>query len=241
MFSSRIYSVSAFLKKFTLQSCHFSGTTRKLNKVSLYLQRAKLIDSIRLCLRSNVAESSLVDILNIPSLDSFVVSNALRSAPSAGSALYLVETLKKVKDFSHSQDTLHALAKILAKSGQIGKLEALIDAINTGKFVNVAYISFMDRMRWYAEAGDLNSVTGVWDEWRRTLDKHPCTESYNIVMKLCIEKGRDAEAVKVFCRMIEEGALPNCRTYTVIIQHLLKFEKLDSAVELFLAAAAYEN
>ncbi|KAL0430350.1 UNVERIFIED_CONTAM: Pentatricopeptide repeat-containing protein [Sesamum radiatum] len=146
-------------------------------------------------------------------MDSFVVSNALRSAPSA--------------------DTLHALAKILAKSGQIGKLEALIDAINTGKFVNVAYISFMDRMRWYAEAGDLNSVTGVWDEWRRTLGKHPCSESYNIVMKLCIEKGRDAEAVKVFCRMIEEGALPNCRTYTVIIQHLLKFGKLDSAVELF--------
>ncbi|XP_020551961.1 pentatricopeptide repeat-containing protein At5g66631 isoform X2 [Sesamum indicum] len=233
MFSSRIYSVSAFLKKFTLQSCNFSVTTRKLNKVSLYLQRAKLIDSIRLCLRSNVAESSLLNILSCPSLDSFVVSNALRSAPSAGSALYLVETLKKVKDFSHSQDTLHALAKILAKSGQIGKLEALIDAINSGKFVNVAYISFMDRMRWYAEAGDLNSVTGVWDEWRRTLDKHPCTESYNIVMKLCIEKGRDTEAVKVFCRMIEEGAIPNCRTYTVIIQHLLKFGKLDSAVELF--------
>ncbi|KAL0396654.1 UNVERIFIED_CONTAM: Pentatricopeptide repeat-containing protein [Sesamum calycinum] len=233
MFSSRIYSVSAFLKKLALQSCHFSGTTRKLNKVSLYLQRAKFIDSIRLCLRSNVAESSLVNILSSPSLDSFVVSNALRSAPSPGSALYLVETLKKVKEFSHSQDTLHALAKILAKSGQIGKLEALIDAINTGKFVNVAYISFMDRMRWYAEAGDLNSVTGVWDEWRRTLDKHPCTESYNIVMKLCIEKGKDAEAVKVFCRMIEEGALPNCRTYTVIIQHLLKFGKLDSAVEVF--------
>ncbi|KAK4409766.1 Pentatricopeptide repeat-containing protein [Sesamum angolense] len=200
MFSSRIYSVSAFLKKLAPQSCHFSGTTRKLNKVSLYLQRAKFIDSI---------------------------------SPLTGSALYLVETLKKVKEFSHSQDTLHALAKILAKSGQIGKLEALIDAINAGKFVNVAYISFMDRMRWYAEAGDLSSVTGVWDEWRRTLDKHPCTESYNIVMKLCIEKGKDAEAVKVFCRMIEEGALPNCRTYTVIIQHLLKFGKLDSAVEVF--------
>ncbi|KAL0380950.1 UNVERIFIED_CONTAM: Pentatricopeptide repeat-containing protein [Sesamum angustifolium] len=233
MFSSRIYSVSAFLKKLAPQSCHFAGTTRKLNKVSLYMQRAKFIDSIRLCLRSNVAESSLVNILSSPSLDSFVVSNALRSAPSPGSALYLVETLKKVKEFSHSQDTLHALAKILAKSGQIGKLEALIDAINTGKFVNVAYISFMDRMRWYADAGDLNSVTGVWDEWRRTLDKHPCTESYNIVMKLCIEKGKDAEAVKVFCRMIEEGALPNCRTYTVIIQHLLKIGKLDSAVEVF--------
>lgn len=204
-----------------------------MNKVSLYLQRAKLIDSIRLCLRSNSPETSLVNILSSPSLDSFVVANALRSAPSPVSALYLIETLKKIENFSHSQDTLHALAKILAKSGQTGKLGALIDAINTGKFINVAYVSFMDRMRWYADAGDLNEVTGVWHQWRRTLDKHPCTESYNIVMKLSVEKGMDAEAVKVFCRMIEEGALPNCRTYTVIIQHLIKFGKLDSAIKLF--------
>ncbi|KAK6152669.1 hypothetical protein DH2020_012308 [Rehmannia glutinosa] len=123
--------------------------------------------------------------------------------------------------------------KILAKSGQTGKLGALIDAINTGQFINVTYISFMDRMRWYADSGDLNEVTNVWDEWRRTLDKHPCTESYNIVMKLSVEKGMDEKAVNVFRRMIEEGALPNCRTYTVIIQHLIKFEKLDSAIELF--------
>ncbi|KAI3462804.1 hypothetical protein Pfo_019467 [Paulownia fortunei] len=233
MYSSRLYSINIFFKNFTLQACRFSGTPRNLNKVSLYLQRAKLIDSIRLCLRSNAPESSLVNILSSPSLDSFVVTNALRSAPSPVSALSLIETLKKIKDFSHSQDTLHALAKILAKSGQTGKLGALIDAINTGKFLNVAYISFMDRMRWYADACDLNEVTGVWDEWRRTLDKHPCTESYNIVIKLCVEKGMDAEAVKVFCRMIEEGALPNCRTYTVIIQHLIKFGKLDSAMEIF--------
>lgn len=201
--------------------------------MSLYLQRAKLIDSLRLCLRSSSPNSSLASILSSPSLDSFVVTNALRSAPSPASALYLIENLKKIETFSHSQETLHALAKILAKSGQTGKLGALIDAINTGKFINVAYVSFIDRMRWYAIAGDLNEVSGVWHEWRRTLDKHPCTESYNIVMKLCVEKGMDTEAVKVFSRMIEEGALPNCRTYTVIIQHLIKFEKLDSAVKLF--------
>lgn len=198
----------------------------------MYLQRAKLIDSIRMCLRSNAPQGSLVNILSSPSLDSFVVTNALQSAPSPVSALYLIETLKKI-NFSHSQETLHARAKILAKSGQTGELGALIDAINTGKFINVAYISFMDRMRWYAAAGDLNEVIGVWEEWKRTLDKHPCTESYNVVMKLYVEKGMDEGAVKVFSRMIEEGALPNCRTYTVVIQHLVKFGKLDSAMNLF--------
>ncbi|KAL7135580.1 hypothetical protein ABFS83_11G107100 [Erythranthe nasuta] len=233
MYSSRLYSVSIFLKNYTLRTCHFSTAARNLNKVTLYLQRAKLIDSIRLCLRSNAPETSLVNILNNPSMDSFVVTNALRSAPSPVAALSLVETLKNIKDFSHSQDTLYALAKILAKSGQTSKLGALIDAINSGKFVNVAYVSFMDRMRWYAETGDLDEVTNVWEEWRRALDKHPCTESYNIVMKLCVEKGFDERAINVFCRMIDEGALPNCRTYTVVIQHLIKFEELDSAMRIF--------
>ncbi|KAL6575468.1 hypothetical protein OROMI_012753 [Orobanche minor] len=177
--------------------------------------------------------SSLTNILRSPSLDSFVVTNALRSAPSPVSALQLIEILKKVETFSHTQETLHALANILAKSGQTSMLGALIDAINTGKFVNVAYVNFMDRMRWYAAAGDLNEVTGIWHEWGRTLDKHTCTESYNILMKLCIDKDMDAEAVKLFSRMIEEGALPNCRTYTLIILHLVKFEKLDSAMKIF--------
>ncbi|KAL7094560.1 hypothetical protein ACP275_11G111500 [Erythranthe tilingii] len=233
LYSSRLYSASIVLKNYTLRTCHFSTAARNLNKVTLYLQRAKLIDSIRLCLRSKAPEVSLVNILNNPSMDSFVVTNALRSSPSPVAALSLIETLKSIKDFSHSQDTLYALAKILAKSGQTSKLGALIDAINSGKFVNVAYVSFMDRMRWYAETGDLDEVTNVWEEWRRASDKHLCTESYNIVMKLCVEKGFDERAIQVFCRMIDEGALPNCRTYTVIIQHLIKFEKLDSAMRIF--------
>ncbi|KAL6559259.1 hypothetical protein OROGR_004376 [Orobanche gracilis] len=61
--------------------------------------------------------------------------------------LQLIDILKKIETFSHTQETLHALAKILAKCGQTSKLRALVDAINTGKFINVAYVSFMDRMR----------------------------------------------------------------------------------------------
>ncbi|KAL8030040.1 hypothetical protein ABFX02_14G261900 [Erythranthe guttata] len=112
--------------------------------------RPKLIDSMRLCTRLNAPESSPVNIFNNPSMDSFVVINALRSAPSPIAALCLIEKLKKIKDFPHSKDTLYALAKILAKSGQASKLRALIAAFNSGKFVNVAYVSFLDRMKWNA-------------------------------------------------------------------------------------------
>ncbi|GFZ18632.1 tetratricopeptide repeat (TPR)-like superfamily protein [Actinidia rufa] len=201
------------------------------NKVSLYLQRAKLIDSIRLALRSN-ASRSLVPILNDPALDSFVVTNALRCAPSPDSALSLAETLKTIPHFTHTQHTLYALAKVLAKSQQTAKLKALVNAINSGKFPNVACVSFMDSMRWYATAGDLDLVLGVWNEWRN-FDKRRCAESYNIVMSLYVQKRMNSEAVKIFYMMIDERVAPNARTYTVMIEHLVNSGKLDSARQIF--------
>uniref|UniRef100_A0A5B7AD21 Pentacotripeptide-repeat region of PRORP domain-containing protein n=1 Tax=Davidia involucrata TaxID=16924 RepID=A0A5B7AD21_DAVIN len=213
-------------------STRYFASNSYINKVSLYLERARLIDSIRLSLRSN-PPSSLIPLLNDPALDSFVVTNALRSAPSPDSALSLIETLKSVPHFSHNQNTLYTLAKILAESQQTAKLKALIDAINSGKFTNVARISFMDQMQWFAAAGDLDAVVHVWDEWRASLQRRPCTESYNIVMGVYAQMGKNPEAVKIFDRMIAEGAIPNSRTYTVLIKHLVNSGKLDSAMEIF--------
>ncbi|CAH9072092.1 unnamed protein product [Cuscuta epithymum] len=232
MFLGRLYKITCPPNHLTVQFHHFSKT-RNVNKVIVYLERARLIDSIRLCLRSDSTES-LSDLLRNPSLDSFVVTNAIRSAPSPESALFFVESLKEIPHFSHTTNSLYALAKVLARSGQMGKLQALINGINTGKFTNVARVSYMDRMRWYAAAGDLDEVNNIWIEWKRTLQKkHPCTESYNIIVDLCAQKGKDFEAVKVFKEMINDGALPNSRTYTVIINHLVTSGKFDSAVQVF--------
>ncbi|XP_057951988.1 pentatricopeptide repeat-containing protein At5g66631 [Malania oleifera] len=200
-------------------------------KVSQYLHRAKLIDSIRLGLRSNHPES-LIPLLSDPSVDSFVVSNALRSAPSPESALSLIQTLEAIPHFSHTQNTVYTLAKILAKSHRSSELKDLIDAVNAGKFTNVARVSFMDRMQWYAAAGDLDSVLCVWNDLRVS-QKRPCTESYNIVMSLYVDMGKDMEAVELFYRMIDEGAIPNSRTYTIMIKHLVKCGKVDSAFDVF--------
>lgn len=202
-----------------------------VNEVSLYLQRAKLIDSIRLALRSN-SPRSVVPLLNDPALDSFVVANALRCAPSPESALSLTETLQTLPHFRHTQHTLYALAKILSKSQQIAKLKALVGAINSGKFPNVARVSFMDCMHWYAAAGDLDSVLSVWNEWR-AVQKRPCIESYNIVLGLYARLGKNSEATKTFSMMIDEGVVPNSRTYTVIIEHLLSSGQFTTAIHIF--------
>lgn len=230
VYLSGVFNRQVLFDAFTIQCRNFSRKPIG-NQVSLYLQRAKLIDSIRLTMRSSSPES-LVPILSDPALDSFVVTNALHSAPSPESALFLVESLKGIPRFKHTQNSLHALAKILAKSGQVARLKALINGINSGKFINVARVSFMDRMRWFAAAGDLDEVLCVWKEWR-AVQNRPCTESYNIIMALCAQTNKDFEAVKTFSRLIDEGGLPNARTYTVIIEHLVNLGKLDKAMHIF--------
>ncbi|GJT84891.1 pentatricopeptide repeat-containing protein [Tanacetum coccineum] len=221
---------NATMVKFVLTFVHSFSTKSSKNAVSLYLERARLIDRIRVSLRSSSSDS-LVTILNDPALDSFVVANSLKSAPSPDSALSLIETLKKIPHFTHNQNTLYALAKILGKSGDTRKLKALVNGINSGKFKNVARVSFMDQMKLYAPAGDLESVLCVWHEWR--VVKGPNVESYNIIMGICAQTGKDYEAVKTFSRMIDEGGIPNSRTYTVIIEHLLRSGNLDPAMEVF--------
>ncbi|XP_057449439.1 pentatricopeptide repeat-containing protein At5g66631 [Lotus japonicus] len=201
------------------------------SKVSHYLTRAKLIDSIRLTLRSDTANSSLPTLVNHRLVDSFVVTHALRSAPSADSALSLLHALEDSPYFSHTQNTLHALATVLAKSGRRAELKSLLDDIEAKRFGNVKF-SLMTLLQWHAAARDVDSALRVWDQYR--LDNtHACTESYNVVMALCVEMGNDAEAVRVFQRMIDEGSLPNCRSCTIIMEHLVKSQKLAEAMEVF--------
>lgn len=199
-------------------------------KISLYLHRARLIDSIRLILRSN-APRSLIPLLNDPTVDSFVVANALQSAPSPDSALSLLEILKTIPHFCHTQATIRALAKILAKSQRSAELKSLVDDINTGKFWNVR-ISFMELMKWHAAAGDLESVLHAWNRYRVS-GKQVSIEAYNIVMRLYVQMGKDSEAMQIFHKIISEGAIPNSRTYTVVLEHLANSGKLDSAIKVF--------
>ncbi|KAI3946096.1 hypothetical protein MKX01_024852 [Papaver californicum] len=225
-----------FFAATTTSSRHFCTSNTVANRVTLYLQRAKLIDSIRLALRSSLPTPSLLPLLNDPTLDSFVVTHSLRSAPSPDSALSLVETLKTIPNFSHTQSTLHAITKILAKSKRISELQQLIDAINAGEFKDVGRVRFMDQLRLNAIVGDLDSALRVWKDYRLVLSKskkHPCTESYNLLMSLYKQNGMNLKAVEIFLNMVKKGVNPNSRTYTVVIDHLVSFGKFEAALEVF--------
>ncbi|KAG5379240.1 hypothetical protein IGI04_027082 [Brassica rapa subsp. trilocularis] len=205
------------------------------NKLQHYLSRANLIDSIRLTLRSPpVSETDLTTLLNHRLLDSFVVKNALRSSPSLSSAWSIFKSLKKINpQLSYEAETLHAFATVLAKFHRSSQLKSLIGLVHAGKFGRV-HFSFMNLMNLYATASDFDSVLNTWDEFISSGEgKGCCTESYNIVMQVYVSLGKDADAVQTFDQMINHGGIPNSRTFTIMIEHLVKSGNLDAAMEVF--------
>ncbi|KAI3922029.1 hypothetical protein MKX01_005718 [Papaver californicum] len=219
MILNRIFFFAA-----TTSSRHFCTSNTVVNRVTLYLQRAKLIDSIRFALRSSSPTPSLLPLLNDPALASFVILHSL------------VETLKAIPSFSHTQSILHAITKILAKSKRISELQQVIDAINAGEFKDVGRVRFMDQLRLNAIVGDLDSALRVWKDYRLVLSKskkHPRTESYNLLMSLYKQNGMNLKAVEIFHKIAKKGVNPNSRTYTVVIDHLVSFWKFEAALEVF--------
>ncbi|XP_068635211.1 pentatricopeptide repeat-containing protein At5g66631 [Aristolochia californica] len=210
-----------------------------MNQVAIYLHRARLIDAIRVHLRTNATRS--LDRL-LPCMDSFIATQALRCAPSPDSALSFFHLLKKFtisnpQNNLLSQSTVHAMAKRLSLSGRLLDLHTLISAMNASEFPAVLPPSPMDLLRWYAASNDLDSTTNIFSricsEASSKNQRHPCTEAYNIMMNLYAKNGHDRPAVMLFLRMIEEGANPNSRTYTIVIEHLLTKGKPDAAMEVF--------
>ncbi|GMJ07943.1 hypothetical protein like AT5G66631 [Hibiscus trionum] len=200
------------------------------NKLTHYLQRAKLIDSIRLALRSD-SPNSLSPLIQIRLLDSLVVANAFRSAPSADSAVSFFENLKQAPNFEHSQNTIFAFATVLAKFKRKEELKVLIGDVKDGKFNDVK-VSFMNLLFWYSTAGDLQEVVKTWEEYRNE-GKRLSTEAHNIVMGIYAQKGMSFEAVEAFRGMIDQGVIPNSRTFTILIEQLVRLGKLDAAMEVF--------
>ncbi|OMO56828.1 hypothetical protein CCACVL1_26241 [Corchorus capsularis] len=198
------------------------------NKLTQYLQQAKLIDSIRLALRSG-SPNSINPLLQHRLLDSLVVTNALRSAPSVDSAVSLMENLKQVPNFEHSHNTIFSYATVLAKFQRTEELKAFIGDIKGGKF-KFGKVSFMNLLFWYSTAGDLDEVLTTYELYKSE-EKRLSTEAYNIVMGAYAQKDMNSEAVEVFRGMIDNGAIPNSRTYTILLEHLVRLGKLDAAME----------
>ncbi|OMO84239.1 hypothetical protein COLO4_22153 [Corchorus olitorius] len=157
------------------------------NKLTQYLHQAKLIDSIRLALRSG-SPNSINPLLQHRLLDSLVVTNALRSAPSVDSAVSLMENLKQVPNFEHSHKTIFAYATVLAKFQRTEELKAFIGDIKGGKF-KFGKVSFMNLLFWYFTAGDLDEVLTTYEQYKSE-EKRLSTEAYNIVIGAYAQKDK---------------------------------------------------
>ncbi|KAK2992642.1 hypothetical protein RJ640_023952 [Escallonia rubra] len=218
--------------------------------VDTYVRKSRLLQSLKQALHhphstnddNNTAP--LITLLSDPLLkdDPTVLAQALRSSPSADSAISLIETLDQhVPQFSLSRYSLHAFARVLAESGRAIDLHNLIEATIAGVIPGLRLISgdwystdLMELARHYYALGDLGSLLDFWRQLVRGFHgKLPCTESFNMVMDLYGRDGNHSEAVKIFHALVREKRIPNTRTYSIMIEHLASAGKFESAKQVF--------
>ncbi|KAJ4730574.1 Pentatricopeptide repeat-containing protein [Rhynchospora pubera] len=199
-----------------------STSTSTPPRLSLYFSRARLIDSLRF----HLFTSPSLPLPSLPSpLDPITASHLIRCAPTPDSALSLSTSLPLPSP--PPLPLLHSLASRLAISGRASALHSLLPSFPVPP-------SPLDRLRWFSLAGDLPSALSAWESLRATSPRgHPCTESYNLVIKLYVFNQNHSLAVSTFRRMVCEGAIPNSRTYTEVISHLVKSGFLEPALEVF--------
>ncbi|XP_020573261.1 pentatricopeptide repeat-containing protein At5g66631, partial [Phalaenopsis equestris] len=191
-------------------------------------RRPRLIASLRLRLHlQSHNPSSHFPLPSSPLLDSFVAARALRSASSPEAALSLFRSLLSLPSFSPfpHPSLLHSLSR------RLPNLLSLLPDLP---------LAPLHRLRLLAATGDLHSALQTFSSMRsdpnsrrRHNRTHPCAESYNLIIGLHAAAGDHSSAVSTFSQMLADGAIPNSRTYTVIIDHLVRANNVDAAMEVF--------
>ncbi|KAK2972496.1 hypothetical protein RJ640_002307, partial [Escallonia rubra] len=222
--------------------------------VKTYVRKSRLLQSLKQALHhphstnDDNNNTPLITLLSDPLLkdDPTVLAQALRSGPSADSAISLIETLDQhVPQFSHNRSSVHAFARVLAESGRAIDLHNLMEAAIADAIPGLELFSYsgdddwyptdqMEFARHYYALGDLDSLLEIWRLLVPGVDsKIPCTESFNMVMDLYGRNGNHSEAVKIFHALVREKRIPNTRTYSIMIEHLASAGKFESAKQVF--------
>uniref|UniRef100_A0ACD5VF37 Uncharacterized protein n=1 Tax=Avena sativa TaxID=4498 RepID=A0ACD5VF37_AVESA len=187
------------------------------SRVATYLHRARLIDSLRLRLRSPSSSSSPPP---PPPDDPVVALHGIRAAPTPASALAFFRTLPSPAPLP----LFHALASRLANPASLPDLRSLLASFPLPP-------PPLMRLRLLASAGDHPAALAAFASVPAS--PHRPAEAHNLVIHLHAGAGDHAAAVDAFGAMIREGALPNGRTYTVVIDHLATAGFVDQALEVF--------
>ncbi|KAK3163981.1 hypothetical protein QOZ80_1AG0010990 [Eleusine coracana subsp. coracana] len=189
-----------------------------ITRVALYLRRARLIDALRLRLRSPSAPPTPPP----PPADPVVALHAIRAAPTPSSALALFRALPPPPPLP----LYHALASRLASLSAAPDLRALLASFPLPA-------PPLARLRLLAAAGDRDAALQAFASIPSPPPRHRPAEAHNILIHLHARHGDHAAAVDALRRMVREGALPNARTYTVVIEHLASAGFVDQALEVF--------
>ncbi|KAF8410627.1 hypothetical protein HHK36_003159 [Tetracentron sinense] len=211
---------------------YFSGMPRENPNPYSYthiLKRVGGIGNLRLSLMISTLRATFVEILSPDECDALVVLNGRLICESLMSKWHGRQGMAKATWCLW----IHVMEAILAKSEYLANIKSILLEGIASEVSLPASVALMNRVKIYLKNKEKDCLLEAIEDVGCGSMKHPCHDSYNILMNLYAEKGKNSEAVQMFSRMIDEGANPNSRTYTVMIEHLTSSGNLDSAMEVF--------
>eukprot|EP00249_Psilotum_nudum_P034374 c53352_g1_i1 orf=95-2269(+) len=160
-----------------------------------------------------------------------IVAQVLRSDISIDSALCFFKWLSNQRSFAHNLCTFGVMIDRLREAGLMDEMLMLIKEAHRSDFEKTLF-NFNRLLKWYGRAQNVEGAIDVWREMEAAKIK-PKVGGYNTMIEVYVQTKRIREAVMLHSRMMEEGCVPNLRTYTIFIRHLTETGKPDVAYVVF--------
>lgn len=89
------------------------------------------------------------------------------------------------------------------------------------KGIKIDSVTYTSMMHWLSTSGNVDEAIALWNEMKSKGCCYPTVVSYTAFIKILFDNHRVKEATAIYKEMLHNGCVPNCYTYTVLMDHLI--------------------
>jgi len=181
-----------------------------------------VIGNIYKTLKYSSWDSAQQDLQNLPfKWDSYTVNQVLKSHPPMEKAWLFFNWASRLKGFKHDQFTYTTMLDIFGEAGRISSMKHVFNQMQE-KGIKIDSVTYTSMMHWLSTSGNVDEAIALWDEMKSKGGCcYPTLVSYTAFIKILFDNHRVKEATDIYKEMLHNGCVPNCYTYTVLMDHLI--------------------
>lgn len=138
----------------------------------------------------------------------------------------------RIKGFKHDQFTCTTMLDIFGEAGRISSMKHVFNQMQD-KGIKIDSVTYTSMMHWLSTSGNVDEAIALWNDMKSKGCCYPTVVSYTAFIKILFDNHRVNEATAIYKEMLYNGCVPNCYTYTVLMDHLIASGKCKEALEIF--------